>query len=146
MTRKRKSNLELSPKKRALIENLIRGEGLEPSVSQTIAAGGAREWSAPSFAQKSLWFINELEPNNPVYNIYFSLRLRGQVNVATLQQCIDEIINRHDALRTTFKVIDGEPAQIITSSLRLKFQIVNLSEMPQSAANILALELAVEEA
>src|SRR5262245_48070750 len=129
MTRKHKSNPNLSSKKRALLDNLIRSEGLGSSISQRIPAGGAREWAPLSFAQKRLWFINELEPNNPAYNDYFSLRIKGQVNVATLQQCIDEIINRHDALRATFKVVDGEPAQVIASSLSFKLQTVELSDI-----------------
>ena len=77
MTQKQKSNMNLSSKKRALLDSLIRSEGLGSSVSQRIPAGGAREWAALSFAQKRLWFVNELEPNNPAYNDYFSLRLKG---------------------------------------------------------------------
>jgi hypothetical protein len=146
MARKHKSNPDLSPKRRALLNNLIQSEGLGSAVSQTIPARGAREWTALSFAQKRLWFINELEPDNPVYNDYFSLRLKGQVNASTLQQCIDEIINRHDALRTTFKVIDCEPAQVIASSLGFQLQTVDLSNILQNTAGGPTLELAVEEA
>ena len=144
MTAKRKNSL--SSRKRTLLDNLIRSEGLGATVSQPIPAGGARERTTLSFAQKRLWFINELEPNSPAYNDYFSLRLKGQVNVATLQQCVDEVINRHEALRTTFKAVDGEPVQVIAPSLSFEIQTVDLTESPQSAAKALALELAVEEA
>src|SRR5581483_6837290 len=146
MVQKQKSNLNLSAKKRALLDSLIRSEGLGPAVSQRIPAAGAREWSALSFAQKRLWFINELEPDNAAYNDYFSFRVKGRINVATWQQCMDEIVNRHDVLRTTFKAVDGEPAQVIAPSLSLKLQVVDLTGRTQHAANALALELAVEEA
>ncbi|PYP82534.1 MAG: non-ribosomal peptide synthetase, partial [Blastocatellia bacterium AA13] len=146
MTRKQKSNLKLSSKKQALLDSLIRREGLESTGSQKIPARGARDRTALSFAQKALWFINQLEPDNPVYNDYFSLRIKGRINVATLRQCINQIINRHDVLRATFEFTGGEPVQVIARSLNFKLQTVDLRRMSRSAADVLALELAVEEA
>ena len=60
-----------------------------------------------SFAQQRLWFIDQLEPESSVYNIPMALRLRGALDVAALQQSLQEIVRRHEALRTTFALHDG---------------------------------------
>ena len=66
-----------------------------------------------SFAQQRLWFLDQYEPDKPFYNIPFALRLSGPLNVAALDQSVNEIIRRHEALRTTFSMLDGEAVQII---------------------------------
>src|SRR5437870_3659219 len=68
-----------------------------------------RDRSLPlSFAQQRLWFLDQYEPMNSVYNIPYGLRLAGQLKVAALEQSLREIIRRHEALRTTFSIIGGD--------------------------------------
>jgi hypothetical protein len=59
-----------------------------------------------SFAQQRLWFLTQLEPDNPAYNLPHNLRLTGVLNVNALQQTINAIIARHESLRTTFQTIE----------------------------------------
>ncbi|NMF67500.1 condensation domain-containing protein, partial [Brasilonema octagenarum] len=65
-----------------------------------------------SFAQTRLWFLDKLNPSSGFYNIPSALRLVGTLEVATLQQSLQEIIHRHEALRTNFITVDGQPTQI----------------------------------
>ncbi|MFN6563899.1 MAG: non-ribosomal peptide synthase/polyketide synthase [Nostoc sp. ChiSLP01] len=66
-----------------------------------------------SFAQQRLWFLDQFEPNSALYNIPFALRLAGTLNQAALQQSLQQIIQRHEALRTNFIAIDGDARQVI---------------------------------
>ena len=66
-----------------------------------------------SYAQQRLWFLHRLEPDSPAYNIPAAFRLSGPVDVGALERSFQEIVRRHEALRTTFSLLDGEPRQII---------------------------------
>ena len=74
----------------------------------------ARDAPLPlSFAQQRLWFLDQLEPGRPLYNIPAALRLRGTLDVESLRRAIAEIVRRHESLRTTFASGDPEPSQRI---------------------------------
>jgi amino acid adenylation domain-containing protein/FkbH-like protein len=81
----------------------------------------------PSFAQQRLWFIDQLEPGNPLYNIPQMYRLRGELQPEALESAINEIVRRHEALRTTFQILDGQPAQRIAPTLRIPVEIESLT-------------------
>src|SRR5574338_979759 len=66
-----------------------------------------------SFAQQRLWFISQLEPDDPTYNCIEALRMNGKLNVPLLRQAFSEVMSRHEALRTTFEIAGGEPVQIV---------------------------------
>ena len=70
-----------------------------------------------SFSQQRLWFIDQLEGSSAQYHIPEALRLRGDLDIAALKSAVNEIIERHESLRTCFTQIDGEPAQIICPHL-----------------------------
>ena len=75
-----------------------------------------------SFAQERLWFLAQLEPDNPSYNVPVALRLHGDLNVVALENSINAIVARHETLRTKFAAVDGEPFQVVSSDpLRLEF-------------------------
>ncbi len=99
-----------------------------------------------SFAQQRLWFLDQLQPGNPAYNIPAAVRLKGALNVAVLEQTFQEIIKRHEALRTTFNSVEGRPAQVIISSFKFTLPIVNLRELSQAEREAEAMRLAAEEA
>jgi amino acid adenylation domain-containing protein len=67
-----------------------------------------------SFAQQRLWFLHQADPASSAYNLPAALRLRGPLDVPALERALAEIVQRHEALRTTFALVNGEPAQIIT--------------------------------
>ncbi|MBD2468780.1 condensation domain-containing protein [Nostoc sp. FACHB-145] len=74
-------------------------------------------------AQERLWFLDQLEPGNPFYNVAIAIRLTGKLNPVILEQSLNEIIKRHESLRTSFPAIDGRPIQIIHESLEIKLSI-----------------------
>ncbi|HEX7333866.1 MAG TPA: amino acid adenylation domain-containing protein [Pyrinomonadaceae bacterium] len=75
----------------------------------------SREGPLPlSFAQQRLWFLYQLEPDSPAYNIPIAVRLQGALNVPALEESLNEILRRHEVLRTTFSALNGEPVQIIS--------------------------------
>jgi amino acid adenylation domain-containing protein len=99
-----------------------------------------------SFAQQRLWFLAHLEPSSPVYNIPAAFRLVGSLNVVALEQSLNEIVRRHEALRTSFAAVDGQPIQIIAATLSLTVPVVDLSCMAEDERESEALRLASEEA
>jgi amino acid adenylation domain-containing protein/FkbH-like protein len=70
-----------------------------------------------SYAQQRLWFLDQLEPGNPLYNILQMMRIQGDLKVEILEQSINEVTRRHESLRTTFRAEDTQPVQLIAPSL-----------------------------
>ncbi|HEY3581717.1 MAG TPA: condensation domain-containing protein, partial [Pyrinomonadaceae bacterium] len=80
-----------------------------------------------SYAQQRLWFIHQLDPNSPVYNIPLAVRLTGKLDLAALRATLTEIVHRHEALRTTFAVHDGQPHQLIHPPAELDLPVTDLT-------------------
>ncbi len=85
-----------------------------------------------SFAQQRMWFLYQLESQSPFYNEGLQLRVAGVLNVEALQQSINEIICRHEILRTTFPAVDGKPLQIISPSLTINIPVLDLQGLEES--------------
>ncbi|MFN6478156.1 non-ribosomal peptide synthetase [Nostoc sp. DedQUE07] len=81
-----------------------------------------------SYAQTRLWFLDQLEPNSALYNIPLALRLTGNLNWVALEQSLQEIIHRHEALRTNFVIVDGQPTQVIREQGIVS--VVDLTHLP----------------
>ncbi|NPD30098.1 condensation domain-containing protein, partial [Corallococcus exiguus] len=81
-----------------------------------------------SFAQQRLWFIDQLEPGTALYNMPVALRLEGALDVGVLERALREVVIRHEALRTTFEVQNGQPLQVIHSDMALHLERVEVSE------------------
>jgi amino acid adenylation domain-containing protein len=99
-----------------------------------------------SFAQQRLWFIDQLDSGNSVYNFPAAVRLKGHLNIVALERTVDEIVSRHEALRTTFPTVDGRPTQLIAPTLRIVLPIVNLNELSENERETRVQQLAIEEA
>ena len=98
-----------------------------------------------SFAQERLWLVDRLEPNNTAYNMPAALRLVGSLNIAALEQSFNEIVRRHEVLRTTFTEVDEQPVQAIAPSLTLKIPVVDLQALPETERDAEVLQLAAKE-
>jgi amino acid adenylation domain-containing protein len=85
-----------------------------------------------SFAQQRLWFLDQLQPGGTFYNISAAIRLRGKLDVCALDRCLQEIIRRHEVLRTTFTSVDGRPVQVIRESHKAELPIVDLSLLTET--------------
>jgi len=79
-----------------------------------------------SFAQQRLWVLAQLEPDNPFYNMFKAVRLNGRLDVDVLERSLNEIIRRHEILRTTFNVVEETPVQVIAPQARLNLSVVDL--------------------
>jgi amino acid adenylation domain-containing protein len=99
-----------------------------------------------SFAQQRLWFIDQLDPGNCVYNFPVAVRLKGSLNLAALKQSLNEIVRRHEALRTTFTTVDGQPSQVIAPRLIISLPVVNLRELAEVERENEVQRLVIEEA
>ncbi|HVR99979.1 MAG TPA: amino acid adenylation domain-containing protein, partial [Thermoanaerobaculia bacterium] len=99
-----------------------------------------------SFAQQRLWFLDRLEPESPAYNIPVALRVEGALSVPALESVLSEVVLRHEALRTSFGEIEGEPMQVIAPARDLSLPIVDLSDLPESWRGPESMRLVSEEA
>ncbi|OYD96063.1 non-ribosomal peptide synthetase [Nostoc sp. 'Peltigera membranacea cyanobiont' 213] len=88
-----------------------------------------------SFAQQGLWFIDRLEPGNLAYNISLAVNLKGQLEVPLLEQSFNEIIRRHETLRTTFTTVNGQAVQVIASSLKLSLSVIDYQKNIESQSD-----------
>ncbi|MBN3950382.1 MAG: amino acid adenylation domain-containing protein [Nostoc sp. NMS7] len=75
-----------------------------------------------SYGQRSLWFMHQLAPASPAYNVAIKVRLKGDVEIAALQRAFQKLVDRHPALRTTFTARQGEPRQLVHQQMDVCFQ------------------------
>ncbi|MEH2382490.1 MAG: amino acid adenylation domain-containing protein [Nostoc sp.] len=99
-----------------------------------------------SFAQQGLWFINQLIPDSPTYNIPIVINLKGCINKTSLQDSLNEIIRRHEVLRTSFRVVDGQPVQVINQAPPLTLAVEDLRSLSESESPLDTLRDRTQEA
>jgi len=98
-----------------------------------------------SFAQERLWFINQLEPDSPGYNVPLTVRLKGRLQIEALERTLSEIVRRHEVLRTTFSLVEGRPVQVIASPEPLTVLQIDLSEFSAEQRELEVSRLAAED-
>ncbi|OWY69320.1 non-ribosomal peptide synthetase [cyanobacterium TDX16] len=96
-----------------------------------------------SFAQQRLWFLHALAPGNPFYNISAAIRLHGHLNMTALEQTFNEIVRRHEALRTKFEMSEGQLHQVVVESVSVPLAIVDLRTLPASDREAAAKQQAI---
>src|SRR5687767_11067134 len=111
-------------KKRALLEQLLREKAGQPSAIPL------------SSGQERLWFIDRLEPHSPLYNIATALRLTGELNADAIEDALNEIVRRHEALRTTFPNNEGTPVQKINPPSPVQFSRADISHVPNGSRDV----------
>jgi len=99
-----------------------------------------------SFAQERMWFLHQLDPGSSAYDICGSFQLRGTLDAATFERCFAEVVRRHEALRTTFSVVNGQPVQIVHPPSGHPLARVDLAALPAAARGAEALRLAAADA
>ncbi len=130
---------------------------LARAVERALAEGGAasdsplvrvpRDGPMPaSFPQQRLWFLDQLEPGRASYNIPAAVRLRGQLDFSALERGLNEVIRRHEVLRTTLVPESGIPRQIIADRLELLWTTEDFSRLPEDERESQALRRLREEA
>jgi amino acid adenylation domain-containing protein/non-ribosomal peptide synthase protein (TIGR01720 family) len=137
---------DLTPQKRKLLELLLKEKGVDPSHSLIMPQRRETNRLPLSYAQERLWFLDQFEPDSPYYNIPAAVRLTGRLDVKALEQALNEIVRRHESLRTTFSMVDDEPIQVISPSLTLSLPVLDLREMSEAGREAEARRLASWEA
>jgi amino acid adenylation domain-containing protein len=141
----------LSPVKRALLEMRLKQKragaaseiaGPLPPIPQR-----ANRDSAPlSFAQQRLWFLDQLDPGSPLYNMPRQIWTTGALDESALEQALSALVARHEPLRTTFPAVDGQPVQLIAPLTSFRLPLVDLQEIPVPQRESEARRRALQEA
>ncbi len=140
----RKSAISESRKK--LLQKLLQQKGGDGAV-QTIVRPVPRAGCSPvSSAQKRLWFLDQLYPQHPFYNIPFLFRIQGKLDTNALSKSLEQIVFRHESLRTTFAMQDGEPVQIINDQPQFGWSVRDVTNLPEEEREPAAMVLFQEEA
>ncbi|HEY9815189.1 MAG TPA: amino acid adenylation domain-containing protein [Candidatus Obscuribacterales bacterium] len=137
--------VDLSPEQlERLLQQLQQQQADRPARSITPQPRTTRYFPL-SFAQQRLWFLDQLEPNSPFYNVPMAIRLRGTLQVSALEQTLHELVHRHEVLRTHIAVMDGEPMQVIGDPALTPLQLVNVSHLPQMEQDAVVQQRAIAE-
>lgn len=113
-------------------ENWMGGESMQPFEAPAISRCERKGPLPLSLAQQRMWFLDQLESSTPADTTARAYRLRGRLNTAALQQSLDEIVRRHEVLRTTFTSANGQPVQVIAPALSLTLPEVDLQGLPET--------------
>jgi amino acid adenylation domain-containing protein len=137
---------DLSSAKLELLAQRLR-EKRERTDQQSIPRRPQSDAPLPlSFAQQRLWFLDQLVPNSPAYNVPTSVRLSGPLNPDVLQQTFTELLRRHEILRTSFPMRDEQPRQLIAPSAPFHLPLMDLSQLASEQREIEVQLLADQEA
>jgi amino acid adenylation domain-containing protein len=136
----------LSPAKRALLMKSLQKNAIQSQETQTIPRRERQSGIPLSFAQQRLWLIDRLESGTVAYNVPFAVRLKGSLNPAAFERSINEVIKRHEALRTTFTLEGDQPIQIIASHASLTVSLLDLKQVPADEKEAHVQRLAADEA
>jgi hypothetical protein len=99
-----------------------------------------------SFAQQRLWFLDQLQPGSAFYNVPTAIRLTGKLNLPALQHSLNEIVRRHEVLRTSFADVNGRPVATVTKTSALRLQVIDLQSVDPDRREQEVLRLARAEA
>jgi hypothetical protein len=80
-----------------------------------------------SFAQQRLWFLDQLEPGNSAHNISWTVRIKGSLNRVALQSAVDDLVGRHEVLRTSYPSVEGKPLQNIVTNVRVPVELEDMT-------------------
>ena len=98
-----------------------------------------------SYAQQRLWFLDQLEPGSSFYNIFDTISFSAPLDAPALERSLNEMVRRHEVLRTTFANVRGEPVQVIAQSLKLPLPVVDLRHLLEEEQSREASRLSAEE-
>lgn len=119
----------LSPAKRALLEMKLKQKQAQ-AAPQGVTRREDSDAAPLSYAQQRLWFLEELEPGSPAYHIPAIFDLAGELDVPALSASLNEIVQRHEALRTTFTAVNGQPSQQVAENAMISVPVNDLQSVP----------------
>ena len=117
----------MSKTKLALLRKRLQGKGKAPTKRAVIPR---HPYSGPaplSFAQERLWFLEQLQPDTPAFNLPFALQIQGPLNIDRLKQSLNYVVQRHETLRTTFTNTDQGARQVVLTELVVDIPVIDLN-------------------
>lgn len=139
---------ELSPDELQLLHRYLREAGQKdglPARSRIVRQSRETNVFPLSFAQQRLWFLDQLTPGSTAYNIPMSVRLTGRLDADALERSMQEIVRRHEILRTTFRAVEGQPVQVISPVADSALSVMDLSGLEEGEREAAVGRLAAEE-
>jgi alpha-ketoglutarate-dependent taurine dioxygenase len=136
----------LTPERLAALAVHLGKKKVDAPRDQTITRRAGEGPCTLSFAQQRLWFIDQFEPSTPAYNIPAAVRIRSALNVEAFRRSMDEIVRRHDSLRTTFAAVGGEPVQVVSPHTEFEMPLFDLRALPEAERAAETKRLVKEEA
>jgi hypothetical protein len=124
-------------------------EHINLSFTNSAAASASAEevYALPSsLGQERFWGLDRLKPGNPTWAVPVRFRLQGALNIEFVKRGFNEIVQRHEALRTTFSVADGQPVQVIRPSLRIDVPVTDLRHLAKAERDAEMDRLSFQEA
>jgi len=131
MSETRTDGVYMTAEERALIDSILRKEGVAPPTADRILTRGDHGPAPLSFAQQRLWFFDQFEPGNVVYNLITKILFEGDLNVQALERAFSEIARRHEPLRTVFDFREGQPVQIVLPDQPIRMNLIDLTHLPE---------------
>ena len=137
--------VDLSAEKRALLDEIFKDEGLSLASLPIPRLTKTRKLIPCSFAQQRLWFLDRMGLSSSVYNTPFAATVTGPLEVDVLRRVLTEINRRHEALRTRFVVVDGQPVQAVSPESSVDLNDVDLTGLPKRGQDAEARRLVTED-
>ncbi len=116
--------------KQKLFEQMLAKKGIQVTGKQPIPRRANPESAELSLMQERLWVLHQLVPNNAAYNMFVAKRLLGPLDSERLRASFQVLIERHEILRTIFRMVDGKPMQYILPQLELALPVIDLQQVP----------------
>ncbi|OKH14704.1 non-ribosomal peptide synthetase [Fischerella major NIES-592] len=135
----------LPPEKRALLELRLKQKELSIKNLTSISKRKSSDVLLLSLVQERLWFLYQLQPDIPLFNDSILIHVTGKLDSIALEKSFNEIIKRHEILRTTFKIVDTQPIQIIAPTITLKLLILDLQELSKPEQEELVKQIITEQ-
>jgi amino acid adenylation domain-containing protein len=124
------SRSRLSDAKRALLDQWLAGRHRMPDTNQPMRRSPGVSDIPLSFAQERMWFLHQLDPESPLYNVPMPIWLRTAIDEHALEESINGIVRRHEVLRTRFALRDDQPVQIIEPAQHIPLLVCDLRQLP----------------
>src|SRR4051812_26842929 len=136
----------IDPAKRALLNKYLRSKlNVTAKPGVMIPRRKPDETIPLSFAQEQVWLHAQLAPDLPLYNEPVTIHYNGPMDTVAFEKAFNEILRRHEAWRTSFSIVDGQPMQRIEASLLVTIPIVDLRHLPAEQRETEAIRIATED-
>src|SRR5882757_11392857 len=136
----------LSEARRNLLEKCLRGQLSWRRVDQLIPRRDPNEPVPLSYSQEQVWLHAQLVPDIPLYNEPVTIHYSGDLDVPALEESFNEILRRHEAWRTCFKLVEGEPLQDVKPEVSISLPMLDLRHLPEEQRDSIAVGIATEDA